>query len=258
MNAARVVIVAAVLALAAGIAYYFLRPWFEAPPPPAAPKAAAPAAPAGPRFPVAKEEQPLPPLRESDNAMRDALLALLDAPIVEKFFQLDQVARRIVATVDNLPRETVAWRLNPFKPTGGLFVTTGKDAQLAIAPANAVRYLPFVRMIESIDTGKAVAAYVHFYPLFQEAYLELGYPNGYFNDRLVEVIDHLLAAPEAKGQPKLVAPHVLFEYADPDLEERSIGQKILVRVGPENEARLKAKLREIRAAVTSTSTGPKR
>lgn len=27
--------------------------------------------------------------------------------------------------------------------------------------------------------------YVRLYPLFQKAYVELGYPNGYFNDRLI-------------------------------------------------------------------------
>ena len=37
--------------------------------------------------------------------------------------------------------------------------------------------------------------YKQYYPLFQQAYVDLGYPEGYFNDRLVEVIDHLLATP---------------------------------------------------------------
>jgi hypothetical protein len=36
-----------------------------------------------------------------------------------------------------------------------------------------------------VDTRKAVALYVDLYPLFQGAYAELGYPNRYFNDRLI-------------------------------------------------------------------------
>jgi hypothetical protein len=79
--------------------------------------------------------------------------------------------------------------------------------------------------------------------------VDLGYPNGYFNDRLVEVIDNLLAAPDVKGPVKLVVPHVLYEYADPDLQQRSAGQKLLIRMGPANAAKVKAKLREIRAKV---------
>ena len=253
MTPARIAIAAVVLAIVAGLGYYFLRPWFEPPSLPAPPPNAAPAAPTGPRFPIATQEKPLPRLAESDPALREAIFGLLDAPIVEKFLQLEDVVRRVVATVDNLPRETVAWRLNPFRPIGGLFVTSGKDEHRVIAAANSLRYAAFVRMVEGVDTSKAVAAYVHFYPLFQQAYLELGYPNGYFNDRLVEVIDHLLATPDVKGPLKLVAPHVLYEYADPEIEERSIGQKVLIRVGPENAARLKAKLTEIRAAVTAPS-----
>ena len=37
---------------------------------------------------------------------------------------------------------------------------------------------------------------------------------------------------------------------DPALQGLSAGQKILVRMGPENEAKVKAKLREIKRALT--------
>jgi hypothetical protein len=95
--------------------------------------------------------------------------------------------------------------------------------------------------MEQVDTQKLVQAYVRYYPLFQKAYQELGYPNGYFNDRLVEVIDHLLAAPDVPAPIALAQPKVLYEFADPALESRSAGQKILMRMGPVNEARVKAK-----------------
>jgi hypothetical protein len=91
---------------------------------------------------------------------------------------------------------------------------------------------------------------VHYYPLFQQAYRELGYPDGYFNDRLVVVIDHLLQTPDVTQPVALTQPNVMYEYADPALESRSAGQKLLLRSGPENETAIKAKLREIRAALT--------
>ncbi len=105
-------------------------------------------------------------------------------------------------------------------------------------------------MIESVDAGKLVAIYVRYYAWFQQAYKELGYPTGTFNDRLIEVIDHLLAAPELKGPIKLVQHKVLYEFADPELEARSAGQKIMLRIGAENARRVKAKLRDIRREVT--------
>jgi hypothetical protein len=48
----------------------------------------------------------------------------------------------------------------------------------------------------------------------------------------------------------LTQPKVLYEFADPSLEQRSAGQKMLIRMGPVNESRVKAKLRDIRRSLT--------
>jgi hypothetical protein len=94
-----------------------------------------------------------------------------------------------------------------------------------------------------------VGIYRHYYPLFQQAYTDLGYPDGYFNNRLVEVIDHLLATPDVTGPIRLSQPGVLYEFADPSLEQLSAGQKLFLRMGSENAAALKLKLRELRREV---------
>ncbi len=107
------------------------------------------------------------------------------------------------------------------------------------------------RAAESINVERLVVSYVRLYPLFQQAYLELGYPQGYFNDRLISVIDHLLAAPELSTPLYVSQPKVLYEFVDPELEDLSAGHKIMVRVGVDNERRLKAQLRKIRAALTN-------
>jgi hypothetical protein len=74
----------------------------------------------------------------------------------------------------------------------------------------------------------------------------LGYPAGSFNDRLIEAIDDLLMTPDVEGPVELTQPRILYEFADPDLEALSAGEKILLRMGPENSAKIKTKLREIR------------
>jgi hypothetical protein len=161
------------------------------------------------------------------------------------------IVRNIVATVDNLPRQTVAPRIVPLRPVPGAFEVTAAANGTSIAAGNAKRYADYVRAAEAVDTARLVGFYVRLYPLFQQAYVELGYPKGYFNDRVVAVIDHLLAAPEPKGALLLIQPKVFYQYADPDLEQRSAGQKIMMRVGLDNELRLKAKLREIRRALVA-------
>lgn len=241
--------------LCALIIYYALLKTQPEPAVPVVPRAAVkPPAPAEPqiRYPLAQQppEKPLPALDVSDSTMRNALVDLASDKSLIEYFLLQNFVRRVVATVDNLPREKLALRLMPVKLPGGKFLVTGKDASLAIGADNAARYAPYLRLADALDTGKLVALYVHFYPLFQQAYQELGYPKGYFNDRLVEVIDHLLAAQEVTAPVRLVRPKVFYLYADPALEARSAGQKILVRIGNENAARFKAKLREIRAELT--------
>jgi len=245
-------VVAGLVAIAAAT-WYFIRESPPPPPPPASPAPkVAPAAPAGPRHPVEAPAHPLPALKESDPVIVEALAALMGPAGVKKFFDLEEVARRFVATVDNLPRESYATRLNPVKPIGGVLAVSGSDDTLVISPANSARYDPFIRLAESVDPQTAVALYKRFYPLFQEAYVDLGYPGGYFNDRLVAVIDHLLETPEVRGPIRVVVPHVLYEFADPALQDRSAGQKALLRMGPENAAKLKARLREVRAGLAAT------
>ena len=248
---ARILGIVAAIAIIGAATWYF---WPGNPPPPPS-QAAAPATlpgAQGPRHPVeVPQEQPLPALKESDPAMLEAFARLVGAAALQKFFNLEGVIFNVVATVDNLPREAYAQRLNPVKPIAGAFQATGSEKTLAIAQANAARYAPFVQLVGGVDTAAAVAVYRRFYPLFQQAYVELGYPKGYFNDRLVEVIDHLLATPDLEGPIALAVPHVLYEFADPTLEERSAGQKALLRMGRDNALRLKAKLRELRAALVA-------
>ena len=244
------------LIAASGVLYYF---WSQRPEPqPATPvpevkSQPAPPASAGPsvEHPIeVPTAAPLPSLAESDASVHEALAGLFAGAAFDQLFQPQDLIRRFVATIDNLPRKTVAQRLIPLKPVPGPLRAAGHEGHLAIGPDNAARYTPYVRALEAVDLAKLVAIYVHFYPLFQQSYAELGYPSRYFNDRVFEVIDHLLAAPEPKGPIALTQPKVLYEFADPALQDLSAGQKVLVRMGPENEAKVKAKLRELKRALT--------
>jgi flagellar basal body-associated protein FliL len=192
----------------------------------------------------------LPGLDNSDAMMRDALAGLLGRKSFDELVYPAQLVRRIVATVDNLPRETAPRRVMPVQPVPGAFSALPAGDEATIAPDNSARYAPYVRVFESLDSRALVQGYIRAYPLFPRAYEELGYPNRYFNDRLVQAIDDMLAAPELSAPVHLIRPKVLYQYADPDLETRSAGQKIVIRMGSENAAKVKAKLREIRAQLS--------
>ncbi len=190
--------------------------------------------------------QPAPSLNQSDQPFHEALAALPGAPGLEKLLVPDNIIRHLVVTVDNLSRKKVAVDQRPIKPTAGQFMTLANGDQLIIDPENFKRYQPFIEVVKATDPQRAVQLYYRFYPLFQAAFDDLGYQNAYFNDHLIALIDHLLATPDVSGPVALVQPNVMYRYADPALEALSPGQKTLIRMGPANEALLKARLRELK------------
>src|SRR5213080_1160506 len=193
----------------------------------------------------------LPALNDSDTLARDSIAGVLGRGAVERLLMPQNIVRHIVATVDNLPRKKVAVELRPVRPTPGATAIATQGEITALSDANFERYAPLVKAVQGTDVKALALVYRRLYPLFQQSYEDLGYPGKYFNDRLVEVIDHLLQAPVVQAPIPLVQPRVMYEYADADLEGRSAGQKLLIRMGPANERAIKAKLREFRAEIVN-------
>lgn len=271
MNQKTFTLLAGLALMAVGvIAYLMFRPEptpAELPAP--APVAAAPSAPAAsapepdPEI-VASANEPvpdatvtLPSLGEAGPVVKDLLTGLVGKQGVLSMLQTDGFLQRVVATVDNLTRPHAPARMWPVNPTPGEFSV---DAAGRIAPDNPARYRAFVRFVEGVDPAAAAALYRRLYPLLQQAYQELGYPNRRFHGRLLAVIDHLLATPpregslavtltEVKGPISPERPWVRFEFADPQLQSLSSGQKIMLRIGDEHRRRLTDWLRRFRAQI---------
>lgn len=192
--------------------------------------------------------KPLPPLADSDPSLQESLGGVFGRAL-DPFLVPKNIVRHTVVTIDNLPRKKTAVQMWPVKPIGGELATTGEGEEITLSAANYARYEPVIKILQNTDTAQIATLYKQYYPLFQEAYVSLGYPNGYFNDRLVEVIDHLLATPDVPGPVELKRPSVNYVFADASLEELSSGQKALIRMGSANAAIVKAKLRELRDAI---------
>lgn len=254
----------AALAVLAAIAAYVWLQWTRpvlapsiVPPaieaPPHAPESAPPV-----QFPVPATEAPaqLPKLDQSDEALRSALSTLDSGPSLVERVVFEDFVRRVVATVDNLPREKIHLRMLPVKTASGRLETATDIDGIRLEPSNSFRYALYMRALEAIDPKRLVDLYVRYYPLFQQAYQDLGYPKGYFNDRLIEVIDHLLATPAVREPVRLVQPKVMYQFADPEMEARSAGQKMLMRIGNANAATIKEKLRAVRRELVAMTAQP--
>ena len=189
----------------------------------------------------------LPALDDSDAGVASALAALAGGSDLSSLLVSQQLITRLVTTIDALPRHDGLGTFTlPAHVPKGAFAVDEVDGATVIGAGNSARYAPYMQVVDATDPQALVAWYVHAYPLFQQAYRQLGYPKGYFNDRLIVVIDDLLAAPEPAQPPVVVRSKTFYVHADPALESLSTGQKLLLRVGSANEARIKAKLRAIR------------
>jgi hypothetical protein len=256
---------AVALAVGAGAWHWWARQQAPAMPPvqavqPVAPAVVQPVAPA-----VAPTEEILPPQPATPLASGDvlsALVALLGRPAVGAFLVTEDFPRRVAATVDNLGRAHAPVAAWPLVPTQERFLTEGEPAQATIAAANAARYRPFVALVESVSPAAAADLYRRIYPLLQQAWRELGMGERPFHGRVIAVIDLLLATPEPAGPPAVqltevrgpvpsVRPWVRYRFADPALEDRAAGQKMLLRTGPDNARHLKAWLRALRAELVA-------
>jgi hypothetical protein len=185
---------------------------------------------------------PLPPLDDSDAYFLLEIAAIFGSDI-ESLLLREAVIDRLVTTVDNLPRGQISDKI---RPVGRLPTTFSVDESLVLGAENFERYDAVVRYIAVADINAIADMYRRFYPLFQQSYERLGYPNAYFNDRFVEVIDHLLATPVPNDPVVLIRPNVLYEFENPTYEGLSSGQKLLLRMGNDHAAVLKDVLRRLR------------
>lgn len=284
MNKSRLALALLLVLVLLGVAAWYYRPQLAEAPAPIVPQAQPVQQPAVVAAPVPVTESPppiqhpvqaieavppppvraLPALGQSDARAREDLNTLLGRKKVEQFLLIDSFVRRTVATIDNLGREHAAPSMWPVHATPGRFSTLRRPEGEIINPDNGQRYSPLVQFIETVNSRQIVQLYVSLYPLFQQAYEELGYPKAYFNDRLIAVIDLLLATPvreeplivglvEVKGPIPSERPWTRYEFEEDELQSLAAGQKMLLRTGPVNHRRLRAKLIEYRGLLTKAA-----
>jgi hypothetical protein len=260
--------IVAVLALGAGAWWYWQRPADVAAPAAPAPTDAVTTVDADPpveiRHPLTPEPDAAEPgdaameVVDSDAAAAAGLGSLVGEEDLAPWLIPEKLLRRLVATTDNLSRDTRTEQLRPLRAPAGPFgverevidATIGAE-RITLGAQNAARYDVPVALLEKTDMQQAAKLYRQLYPLLQRAYEDLGYPDRYFNDRVVDTIDHLLETPEPAGPLLLEQPKVLYRFADADLEARSSGQKLLLRMGVAHARIVKQKLREFREQISS-------
>lgn len=135
-----------------------------------------------------------------------------------------------------------------FLSTRGPFVVREDEGRLVIAAGTFRRYNLAVDVLSSIDADDAVAVFRTLEPQIAEVRRDVAWHRGAFEDRLRLAVDHLLEVEVPEGEIEVERRTTTFAYASDEFERLSPAQRQLLRMGRENAAAVKAKLREIRLA----------
>lgn len=195
-------------------------------------------------------ELPLPALDNSDAEVTQRLLALNWRPGLASLFVTEEMLRNLVVQADNIAQGQLATGHPLLQPLSERFsVPAGQP--LLLAEESFARYQPYVQLLESVPPQQMIALFNRYEPLMQQAFSELGYPDDLFKNRLLQAIDVLLATPEPQYPLQLERPSVMYQFADPQLEQLPAAQKLMLRLGPDNQQLIKQLLRRYRQALQS-------
>lgn len=191
----------------------------------------------------------LPALDQSDEVVRAAFFGLKWKPGLSSLFLNEEMIRRFVVQVDNIAQGRLIAEQALFKGLSKDFAAKAKGQGYQLDKSNYQRYQPYLDLLESVPPEQVASLYKQFYPLLQAAYLELGYPDQQFEDRLHQAIKVLLNAPEVTDEPDLTLPSVHYAFADSELEQLGLAHKQMVRLGLANQQRLKLLLVQYQAVL---------
>ncbi|MCP4220288.1 MAG: DUF3014 domain-containing protein [bacterium] len=208
---------------------------------------------APPREVLPPEIEPLKvELNESDNVLRELLKECSSAPGFPVWLADGDILRRFTGVVQNIAEGGSPAPLLQFMMPKKKFKVRLKGDQKYLDAASYKRYDGITGVFISLDTKRLVEIYRRLDPLIREAYGELGVSEGgeKFEQRLMQAFEMVLQTPVPPGAILLEEKVKGYNFSDSALEGLPDIQKHLLRMGPENVARIKAKIREFKEALT--------
>ena len=187
----------------------------------------------------------LPPLDESDALVRTLITRLSSHPQVAAWLTTDHLIRNMTVVVTNIANgQTPSKHLRAVRPLG-TFAVRHTSGEIWLDPASYRRYDNLAGTVEGLDARGVARFYRTVKPRIDEAYRDLGAPDGDFDRTLERAIVMLLRTPIVDGDVRLRADKVSYTFEDPALEGLSKAQRQFLRMGPGNMRAVRAKLREV-------------
>ncbi|WP_026376099.1 DUF3014 domain-containing protein [Aestuariibacter salexigens] len=194
------------------------------------------------------------PVDVTDSAVKSALLDISGIEMVGRLLVNDDLLRRLAVTAENLRQENMAPNHRLLQPPMKEFRIYQQADKEWIDAASYKRYTPYVEALESMNSEDLLGLYAMYKPTLQEYYAEIGDPDDDFDQVLIEAINTLLDTPEVPVPVEVYTDSVMYKYRDERLENLPGPQKQLLRTGPDNMRRIKAKLRELQEALEANGS----
>ncbi len=207
-----------------------------------------PAATPEPTTEVVEEPEPAITLPDLNESTPTVLQELDNSGIEIQPLKSSQLIKDAVVIIDNLRNGMLVTDRTVVQRPDGRFSVIEVEGDLYIDEQSYQRYDPIVDWFTSLDANALVDNYELFKPLLQQAYGEIGYPDSEFKNAIIEAINVLLETPVPESLVQVDDDSVMYTYHDSSLEALPPAQKQLLRMGPNNIERIKAKLREVKAA----------
>ena len=190
----------------------------------------------------------LPPLDGSDATLREWFAQLSRHPLLVRVLAQPGIVRAVVLAVVQIgDGKTPVVPLDAMRPNERMKLQGGTSGR--IDPTSYARWDGPARALLDINPADAAVLYVTVKPLFDEAYSELGYPGGNFDDAVVRAIKMLVETPEAPKDPVLLERPNYFEHEDEALRALRPVQKQLLLTGPDHRRQIVNWLRRFATAL---------
>lgn len=218
-----------------------------APEMPPAPDIPSPApTPAPEPLPEATPAEPEVAVRNTDQELRN-LLATASAPtVLTQALEANDLVQRSAGMIDGFSRGLMPLKALPLAPPKKAFSTVKVDDLAYIDPTSYARYDSYAQAIASLNVDLLVSTFHRYRALLEQAYAGFGYSTEDMDNALIRSLDYVLATPEPSEPLALKRKEAIFQYADPEFEQLTALQKQLLRMGPENMAKIKQQTRALR------------
>jgi|SRR5690554_2645020 len=190
-----------------------------------------------------------PSLPQLANSTPVVMTELNTRQINTRAIRSDNLIRDFVAFVDNLAAGEIARESAVIKGPEARFSAEEVDGKLYLDPISYQRYNQIVDWFVNMDNQALVSVFQEYEPLFDEAFAEISRPDARFRERMQQAAQVLLDTPVQRGMLELNQEKVMYTFADDALEALPAAQKQMLRLGPDNMARVKRKINALLEAL---------